>query len=173
MSFLVKVYKITCSCCNKLYIGSTHNKKGIQGRLHGHRSDCNQGKGSKLYTHMREVGFDKFTITLLEEIEAETVKQQFQIENDKIIEFDSINNGFNTKRAYQSDEVKKQLKSIADKKYRDNTQNKEEANAYKREYRANLPVIHCECCNYSTTRPDTYARHLRGMRHINKMALQV
>jgi len=166
MMFTAKLYKITCSCCDKLYVGST-KQSTLSKRMSGHRTCCNQGRKYKLYEHMREQGFDKFTIQLLEAVEVADTDEQRKLENDKITELDTINNGFNHRRAYTSLEVKKQLKKKSDAKY--NKNNRATINKMVQKYRANLPKSYvCKCCNYSTARKDTYDRHLKSGRHKNK-----
>ena len=169
-NYIGKIYKITCSCCNKIYIGSCSNKKGLTDRLYNHHSDCNNGRTSKLYNHMREQGFDKFTILLIEEVEINNNNTLRQLENDKIQELDTINNGLNQRRAYSNLKVKKQKKKIADSKYNINNRNK--INISVKKYRDNLPKTYiCECCNYSVSRKDTYDRHCKSLKHLSKINL--
>jgi len=164
MTYTTKIYKITCSCCDKIYVGSTKQPRLCK-RLYGHHAGCNTGRTSKLYNHMREKGFDKFTILLIEEVEVVDIDEQRKLENDKINELDTINNGLNERRAFASLEVKKQQKKIADVKY--NKNNREKINIMVKTYRKNLPKSHiCECCNYSTNRSDTFKRHMTSKRHI-------
>ena len=170
MIYTAKLYKITCSCCNKIYVGSTKQSK-LSKRLSGHHTRCNNGATSKLYNHMREQGFEKFTMLLIEAVEVVDIDELRKLENDKIEELDTINNGLNQRRAYTSLEVKKQLKKIADAKY--NKNNRSQINDKVKCYRARLPKSYvCECCNYSTGRKDSYDRHLRGGRHKKKYGYQ-
>lgn len=61
-----KVYKIDCSCgCNQFYIGST--SRTLKERLKNHFSSSRKNN-SKFMKHIRKVGKDKFTISLLEEV---------------------------------------------------------------------------------------------------------
>ena len=168
MTYPAKIYKITCSCCDKIYVGSCRNKKGLSNRFSNHRSDCNKGRTSKLYNHMREQGFDKFNIILIETIEVNDIDEQRKIENDKIEELDTLNNGLNERRAFASIEVKKQQRKVADKKYKSN--NRDTINSKVKQYRNNLPKSYiCDCCNYSTSRKDSYDRHCKSSRHIAKL----
>ena len=166
MTYTAKLYHITCSCCNKKYVGSCRNRKGLSNRMYNHRSDCKKGRTSKLYTHMREKGFEYFTISLLEEVEVTDIDEQRKLEQNKIEELDTINNGLNSRRAYASKEVKNQQKKESDRKY--NSNNRITINIAAKKYRAGLNIIRCECCNYETRRPDTFKRHLSGGRHIKK-----
>jgi group I intron endonuclease len=167
MTYTAKIYKITCSCCGKIYVGSTKQSRLCK-RLWGHMSDSKKEcRNSKLYTHMSEQGFEKFTILLLETIEVNDLDEQRKLENDKIEELDTINDGFNERRAYRSVEVRKQSNKISNAKYTKN--NREKINIMVKNYRDNLPKSYvCECCNYSTSRKDTYDRHLKGGRHKRK-----
>jgi hypothetical protein len=166
MTYSAKLYKITCSCCDKIYVGSTKQSQ-LSKRMSGHRRDGDKGRTSKIYNHMREQGFEKFTILLIETVEVNDNDELRKLENDKIEELDTINNGFNERRAYASLEVKKQQKKIVDAKY--NSNNRDKINIMVKKYRDNLPKsYHCECCNYSTARKDTYDRHIKGGRHIRK-----
>lgn len=168
MTYTAKIYKITCSCCDKIYIGSTKQAKLCK-RMSGHRQNSKETTNSKFYIHMREQGFDKFTIMLIESVEVEDVDELRKLENDKIEEFDTIKNGFNSRRSYQSQEVKKAIKKKSDHKYRSQRKNMDAHNEYRKIYRANpKQTYECECCGYSTGRIDTYKRHLKSKRHIEK-----
>ena len=168
MTYTAKIYKITCSCCDKVYVGSTgRTTNGLRCRMYNHHADCNKGRTSKLYNHMREQGFEKFTILLLEAVEVVDIDEQRKLENDKIEELDTINKGLNERKAFRSLEYKKEQKKIVDAKY--NRNNREKINKMVKKYRANLPKSRvCECCNYSTSRKDSYDRHMKSERHKKK-----
>lgn len=167
----VKIYNIICSCgCEKKYIGST--KRELNKRMYNHRGGCNKGRTSQIYTHMREKGFDKFTIELLESLEVENEEEQRRKEQEYIIEHNTIENGLNERRAYTSPEIKKQLKSGYDRGYRE--RNLEDL-LIKCRVRGKLrklkPKIHtCEACNYSTGRIDTFQRHNNTLLHIRRLS---
>ena len=58
--YRIKVYKIWyADCPEEFYIGST-KKKYLSERIAWHREDCRRGKGSKLYSLMREKGTNSF-----------------------------------------------------------------------------------------------------------------
>ena len=165
----IKIYKINCECCDKYYIGST-KQKNILERLYGHNSDY-KIKSSKFYQHFKEVGQDKFKITILKELTVKDFKEQ-RIEEQKVIEeYDSIVKGFNTRNSFQSDELKRECKRKINKKYSSKPENKIKHNIYRLEYRAKLreeQKYKCIACNYSTGRIDTYKRHCNSKRHISK-----
>ncbi len=48
----------------EIYVGST--VRSLQIRLYGHRADMEKGGCSNLYCRMRELGFDQFSIKLIE-----------------------------------------------------------------------------------------------------------
>jgi len=60
-----KIYKITNSNDNKVYIGST--VKNLNDRMANHRHNIknDEKKKSKLYQHIKKVGKDKFKIKLV------------------------------------------------------------------------------------------------------------
>ncbi len=165
---IFNIYKITCSHCLKMYVGST--KKTPKQRLQKHKS-ARTTKTRKLYKltkHMCEVGCNKFTVELIEEIDVKTNEDRFKRENHFILEYDTIVSGFNCRCAHVSDNIKKIRKRISDKKYRES--HKPQYNIYRKAHRAKQPKDKyvCECCDYKTPRLDTYKRHLRGSRHKNK-----
>ena len=92
MTYTAKIYKMTCSCCDKIYVGFTKQSR-LSKRMYGHRADCNQGRTSKLYIHMREQGFEKFTILLIGTVQVSDIDELRRLENYKIEELDTINNG--------------------------------------------------------------------------------
>lgn len=165
MTYTVKIYKIVCECCDKIYIGSTKQKRLCK-RMWGHRADCkNEKRQNKLYLHMRGQGSNKFSIHLINTVEVNDMDEQRQIENRIIEEMDTILNGFNERRAYASVEVKKTQKKLSDQKY--NKNNRDIINKRVKKYRENKPKSFiCDKCNYSTSRKDTYDRHCKSMKHL-------
>jgi hypothetical protein len=60
-----RVYKlVNQNDPTEIYVGSTI--RSLQIRLHGHRVDMEKGATSTLYCRMRELGFDTFSIHLIE-----------------------------------------------------------------------------------------------------------
>lgn len=85
------IYKITNSINDKIYIGIT--SKDIKTRFSWHVRDCKRGVKKKLYSAMREIGIDKFSIELLEEFNDKNLigeKEEYYIQL-----FDSCNVGYN------------------------------------------------------------------------------
>lgn len=64
---IYKLYKITNSVNDKIYVGSTRQKE-LRKRMDGHRSDARRNNSKKLSQFMREIGIDKFNIELIREI---------------------------------------------------------------------------------------------------------
>ena len=169
MTYPAKIYKIVCSHCDKLYVGSCRQIKGLSGRMFNHRSDCNKGKTSKLYSHMREQGFDKFTIHLIENVEVADFDEQRMKEQEKIELLDTINNGLNNRRSYCSIEARKEQNLRHSRKqcatlalkpgYKDSY------NAYRRTHRTKAIIQSCDCCDYETNRPDSLVRHRQSKQH--------
>jgi ribosomal protein L44E len=79
------------------YVGSTINK--IAGRMNTHLNFARNNKKSKLYTAMRE---HTFTIELLELFQYEHKNELRHREDHYISLHDSINNGYNSNRAFIS-----------------------------------------------------------------------
>ena len=170
--YKAKIYKVVCSHCDKVYIGSTAKSKLCE-RMWNHRSSCNQErKRNKFVLHMREQGLDKFGIFLIEEIEVKNFNEQRIEEQKKIEELNTIGGGFNNIRAYVSPEIRKEEKKNSNKIYRENPENKIKYNIYRRNKRMNAPKKHkCIICDYKTGRLDTFKRHLKGKWHLNKLSI--
>ena len=166
----IKIYKLTCNCCNKLYIGSTKQENVLK-RLYGHRSDF-KIKTSELYKHFQDTGKESFNIEVLNDYEVKDFEEQRIIEQKYIEEYDTINNGFNTKNSYMSEELFKSRKRESDKKY--NRNNRDKINIMVKIYRDKLKEenkYECIPCNYKTGRSDTFKRHCKSSRHIFKTSL--
>ena len=102
-----KIYKIINSKNNKVYIGSTI-RKTLHIRMKYHKSDSKKKK-MKLYDEMNKIGFQYFTILLLEEVEVESKGDLLKIEERYINEFREENASLclNSIRSYCSPENKK------------------------------------------------------------------
>lgn len=86
-----KVYKITNSINNKIYIGITSN--ALKQRFSNHKSDARRGKNTKLCKAIRKYGENKFTIKLLKEVENRKDLRNQEIKY--ILKYNSIENGYN------------------------------------------------------------------------------
>ena len=167
MTYTANIYKIICSHCEQLYVGSTKNRKGLSNRMFNHRADCNKGKTSKFLNHMREHGFDKFTIHLLEIVEVADTDEQRMKEQEKIEILDTILNGLNTRNAYQTREVRKAQNKVSyQQQITKRAPNyKENYSKYRAAYRTKACVQSCDFCEYETNRPDSLLRHRRSKQH--------
>lgn len=91
------VYLLRCKANGKVYIGQTTNLKR---RLYYHFNE-HTGKfnNNPIYEAITEYGRDGFDVEVLVELEAETKKALFQklvaVEKEKILEYNSIESGFN------------------------------------------------------------------------------
>lgn len=88
-----RVYKIVNSVDELKYIGSTGAT--LSRRMVGHRCNAKKGKTFTIYTHMREIGIDKFSIILIEQLNNVTKEQLRAREDYWIKELDTVNNGLN------------------------------------------------------------------------------
>jgi len=82
---IYKIYKITNSVNDKVYVGSTRNT--LRKRMDGHRTDARKNKPKRLSQFMREIGIENFNIELIKEIQVPNSKLariQEQIELWKI-----------------------------------------------------------------------------------------
>jgi hypothetical protein len=88
-----RVYKIVNTMDELIYIGATGAT--LSHRMVQHRANAKTGKTSTIYTHMRDIGIEKFSIILIEQLENVT-KEQLRAKEDKWIkELDTVNNGLN------------------------------------------------------------------------------
>ena len=70
---IYKIYKITNSVDNMIYVGSTRQNP-LRRRMNGHKSDARGNNSKAISQHMRETGIDKFKIELIKEIKVPTSK---------------------------------------------------------------------------------------------------
>ena len=137
MNKIIAVYKITNTVTGDFYIGSS---KDVKRRWASHKwpSKWKKHPNNQLYKDMQEYGTDKFAFEVIEEVEAEHLKETEQ----KFIEllkptYNNINaNGWDIERykeynkEYQkSDKGKKSLKE-AQKKYNKSDKGKEAQKKY-------------------------------------------
>lgn len=98
-----KVYRLDCKCgCEGFYIGST--VKTLNERITAHRSRM-KTRNHKLYQHMREVGPDMFSITLIEHVEFIEYLKMKEAEH-----YDILRPTLNVIRPYYTEEESKILK---------------------------------------------------------------
>ena len=83
----VCIYKLECRETGKFYIGSTTST--LNCRLKHHRSASKEPhrQNSPLYTHFREVGWDKARMITLCEIDVESRQEMLSIEKSEILKY--------------------------------------------------------------------------------------
>ncbi len=172
------IYKIYNDIDEDTYIGSTTQTPSR--RLNKHKSDSKtispktgKMRQSLLHVKMRLTGVEHFSIEIIEQyayIGDET--ERFVLEQDYI---DSLQPTLNQKRAYLTDEERKEYK----KEYREENkeQIKEQNKKYYEEHKEEIiqkvheyrkqPYI-CLICNVSITR-HSKARHERSNQHITNL----
>ncbi len=69
---IYKIYKITNSIDDKIYIGST--RQTLRKRMEGHRSEVRKNNPKTLSQHMKGNGIENFNIELIKEIQVPTAK---------------------------------------------------------------------------------------------------
>ncbi len=85
------IYKITNKINGKVYIGQT--TRTLEVRKQGHLADAKKGLKRHLYNAMNKYGVENFEF---EEIcTAESIEELNQLETKYILEYDSVNNGYN------------------------------------------------------------------------------
>jgi hypothetical protein len=78
---IYRIYKITNSIDDKIYIGSTHQI--LRKRMEGHRRDARYDNKKTISQHMKNTGIQYFNIELIKEIQVATsnlAKIQEQVE---------------------------------------------------------------------------------------------
>lgn len=165
------IYKITCKC-QKVYIGSTETT--LEQRKKYHKTDFFKNK-TPLYQHVRECcAFDDLIFEELTECD-ELIR--FEIEQEYIDTYNSIQEGLNDRRAIKNptyhlewsrnnrdkikicrDKHKHKYKEYWAKRYQDN---KEQQLARQAEQ------VECECGTILTR--GKLARHRRTKKHLNKV----
>ena len=138
-----KIYKITNSKNDKVYIGSTR-KKELYSRMANHISDCKHRPTKSLfYGFMNKVGVEYFEIVLIEDVEVDSRSDLLKLEEKYMNDFREQNPelSLNTIRSYTSPENKKIKKYENYVKHKDAqydrqrkriTKNKESHDKYKK-----------------------------------------
>jgi hypothetical protein len=92
------IYIIKNKINESIYIGST--KKSLYNRWNEHKSAYKTGKMSKLYNEMRNLGIENFYIEILEQKKYNNIDDLRKRENELIISYNSIANGYNIIKSY-------------------------------------------------------------------------
>lgn len=176
-----KVYKIINSVNKKLYVGSTFLL--IEERLERHKHEILR-KHMKLYDEMKEIGFNNFSILLIEEINTESRSELLKLENKYINKFRSQYSDLclNSISSAPSIEEKKATKKKYYLKHKDKTykimrakitknkESHEKYKAYMKKYSETYdrPRVTCECG--MTLYKSSLSRHLVGSIHTKRIA---
>lgn len=94
-----EIYKITNTENDKVYIGRTHTgaKKRFKTHLYNARN-IDAHKVSALYADMAELGYDKFSIEVIDTINSNDERECGLLENKYMQEYNSVvPNGYNIK----------------------------------------------------------------------------
>ncbi len=92
------IYLIKNEVNDKVYVGSTIQKPWKRWQQHLRDMKDPERQNNKLYTAMREFGVDNFYIEVHERCPCETKEQLEEIETRVILEFNTIENGYNYRR---------------------------------------------------------------------------
>ena len=141
------VYKITNTVTGDFYIGSSKDVKS-RWTQHKRQSTWNKCPNSQLYKDMQEYGKDKFVFELLEEVEAEKLKEkeQYFIETLKPSYNNYNANGFDFERykKHKKEYNKEYNKSDKRKKYNKEYEKTDKRKKAKKEYQNQLCIYNGE-----------------------------
>lgn len=174
-----KVYKIINSQTDDVYVGSTYLT--LAERMIQHYKDSKKGNGSKLHHLMNQIGFEHFTIVLLEAYpcgnKEELVKREEFYRQQLQPTLNILRCHADIAHGLTREEYKKQYKTIHkqkcseyNKKYR--LENKDKVQEYNKAHREkinayNQEILTCECGKEITRRH--MARHRRTTIHAKLM----
>lgn len=172
-----KIYKLVCED-GFYYYGSTTST--LSNRLSKHKTNS-RIENSKLYTHIKTIGWDKVNIQLIEQIQCESRQELLRKENEYILSAKDDNLCLNTIRAHVNPEQR-----IIDKQtYRENTRDSinERARVYREQNKEKIKESmktwynnHKEECSnqqkqYQKDNKDTIKEHRKQFYDENKERL--
>ena len=166
------IYKIQNSVDGLLYIGCT--AQSLSKRMAQHRISCKNKKKCerKIYKHMNNIGIDKFSIAIVEEIKYKKSEKYGLIaaEGYWIDKMDTLRNGLNGHGAIVNKKVN--TKEEYDELWKNNRkqQKKEYHKTDKRkQYFQQKRLKHrCVCCNISFISISDKKKHFKTVRHGKK-----
>jgi group I intron endonuclease len=130
------IYKLVNTVDNLIYIGSTSINLEVRFAIHKSHS---KKSNTKLYTHMRNTGCDKFAIELIETVKADNPKSLKEIEGEYIRNLNTVANGLNSNVAnmhsLHSKEKKKDYMKEYMKDYMKNYWKTEKGSQYVQDYK--------------------------------------
>ena len=94
------IYFIKNDVNDKLYVGSTIQTYWKRWQQHQRDMKDPERENNKLYTAMRELGVEHFYMEVHDYYPCGTKEELEEIETRVILEYDTIDNGYNYKRAH-------------------------------------------------------------------------
>ena len=155
-----KIYKITNTVTDDIYVGSTIHP--LSRRFSDHKCFARKEiyQNIKLYKLMNDIGFDKFSIALIEDFPCETKTELCRREGYFIY---TLNTSLNQTIAGRT---RKEWKVANPDKVQ--AYNKKFYEKHKEKIQAQARVAHvCECGGTYCT--DTKRRHLKSIKHMTYM----
>lgn len=152
-----KIYKITNTENDILYIGSTIQK--LKRRFAHHKHKQKIGVNYPMYEAMRGLGFDKFNIELIENFDCNDKKELLNREQEIIDMYDNIKL-YNKFRAKRTNDEKKEYQKKYNEKYM--TDNRNKILEYKEQWGGKKVL--CECGR--EVRRDKIKRHTMSKIHL-------
>jgi hypothetical protein len=128
-----KIYKITNCIDDEVYIGSTCQPLTKRFSWHKYRINIERYQNIKVYKHINDLGFDKFSISLVENYPCTNKTELRRREGEFIKEQGTLNDriaGRTTKEYFEDNK-----EQIAEFKQKWNKNNKEKTKEYMKEYR--------------------------------------
>ena len=154
-----RIYKITSSQTNAVYIGST--TESIRERLSKHKSNYKRFQDGK-YCNVSSFEIIQYADAVIELIE----EQEFKDKQDMLFReryYIEMHECVNKVIPIRTNEETKERKKISDKKYKDKNKDNEEKKEIKNAY--DYKRIECECgCSYFQKHRQ---RHMRTQKHMN------
>ena len=155
-----KIYKITNTVTDDIYVGSTIHPLDVRFDVHRRASRRDICKNIKLYKLMNDIGFDKFSIALIEDFPCETKTELCMREGYFIYTLNTSLNHTVPGRTRKEWKVANPNKGQA--------YNKKFYEKHKEKIQAQARIAHvCECGGTYCT--DTKLRHFRSIKHMTYM----
>jgi len=140
-----KIYKLSCKCCNKFYIGQTG--ANLFDRLYQHQRRAHNGSKTRLHDYMRNCGITNFKIKTLWKLDID----------DKVI-VDDMEQMFIKLEKPELNIAVRKISEIGNKRYL-------------QEYREKMRrdgTHRCDVCNLNCVARIHLIEHLKTTKHLNK-----
>ena len=148
-----KIYAIRNRIDDKIYIGSTVDR--LSKRFRGHMRDARNQSNRKIYSHFNAIGWENCYIELLDEDEFKSKEALRAREQKWIRENDTMNNGLNSQRAFQTPDEEKMQHDEGNRAWAA----RERARGYR-----------CDVCQRAFTRKNDLNKHNVTITHRNNTA---